>query len=176
MIITLIGYRGSGKSTVAAPLAETLGWSWIDADSEIEGRHGRSIRDIFDTDGELHFRQLEREVLSDLLKQYRLVIAAGGGAALDEQTRSEMIAAGPVVWLEASVDTLEKRIAVDQSTAARRPDLTAGGGRREIEQLLTQREPSYRQCATLRIKTDDLTVDEIVERIMQSIGPAIDED
>ena len=75
-VAALTGSIGSGKSTVAAPLAARLGWGWIDADTEIEQRAGCSIRDIFRDEGESRFRELEREVLADLLNRDRLVIAA----------------------------------------------------------------------------------------------------
>ncbi|HEX6984200.1 MAG TPA: shikimate kinase, partial [Planctomycetaceae bacterium] len=80
MALTFIGYRGSGKSTVGAAVAARLGRPFADADAEIERRAGRTIREIFATDGEPHFRALEREVMADLLSRDDLVIAAGGGA------------------------------------------------------------------------------------------------
>jgi shikimate kinase len=170
VIVTLIGYRGSGKSSVARPLASELGCEWIDADAEIERRAGRSIREIFAEEGEPRFRELERQVMADLLGRKRLVIAAGGGAVLDPETRGRMRTAGPVVWLRASVETLAARVAADQTTAERRPNLTAAGGRTEIEELLARREPLYREAATLTIETDGLSIDEIVLRILQAIG------
>lgn len=94
MTITLTGYRGTGKSSVAPLLADRLGWSWIDADAEIERRAGQSIRDIFAAGGEPEFRRQERAVMVDLLSRDRLVIASGGGAILNEQTRRDMRAAG----------------------------------------------------------------------------------
>lgn len=173
MVITLIGYRGSGKSTVAQPLAARLGWPMVDADAEIERAAGKSIREIFASGGEPQFRDIERRVISELLQRDRLVLSAGGGAILDADTRRHMRAAGPVVWLRASVDTLLRRIAADQATAERRPNLTAAGGRREIEELLARREPLYREAATIVIETDDLPAAEIVERIWQAIGPPV---
>src|SRR4051794_28059143 len=113
MLITLIGYRGTGKSTVAPRLASRLSFSWADADVELENQTGRSIREIFATDGEPEFRRLEREVLMQLLKRDRLVLAAGGGAILNEQTRQDFRDAGPVVWLQASVETIARRILRD---------------------------------------------------------------
>lgn len=154
MIITLIGYRGTGKTSVARPLAEKLGWQAIDADVELEARAGRTIREIFDTDGEGEFRRLERETLVELLSRDRLVIAAGGGAILNAETRADFKAAGPVVWLTASPDTIEKRLFGDQTTTGRRPNLTSQGGRDEIETLLAQREPLYRECSQIEIATD----------------------
>ncbi|MEX1095209.1 MAG: shikimate kinase [Planctomycetales bacterium] len=173
MLITLIGYRGSGKSSVAAPLAARLGWEWIDADAEIEARAGMSIRDIFAAEGEAGFRRRERDTMHDLLGRDDLVIAAGGGAVLDQATRFEMQAAGPVIWLRAPVEMLEQRIAADATTAARRPDLTAGGGREEIERLLAEREPLYRAVATGTVDTEGLTVEEIVETVHDALRPLL---
>ncbi len=169
MIITLIGYRGSGKSSVAAPLADALGWNWIDADDEIERRADCSICEIFENAGESRFRELEEETLEELLSQYQLVIAAGGGAILSEKTRRKMKSSGPVVWLKASVEILASRIDSDVSTIKRRPKLTSQGGRQEIEDVLAVREPLYRDCATLTVETDTCNISEIVTSILNSI-------
>ena len=166
MVITLVGYRGTGKSTLAAPLAKRLGWEWLDADEELERRAGRSIRDIFATDGEPEFRRLERELLAELLRRDRLIVAAGGGAIQNEATRSDMQAAGPVIWLQASVDTIERRLATDPTTGARRPNLTATGGREEIERLLAIREPLYRECATIVLDTDATASEQLVDQVL----------
>lgn len=147
MVITLIGYRGSGKTTLAAPLAERLEYAWVDADVEIERRAGKTIREIFAQEGEPAFRQWESDVLAELLDKDKLVIAAGGGAILNPGTCTRMRAAGLVVWLQASLETLSERILADPSTADRRPNLTAEGGRAEIARLLDEREPLYRNCA-----------------------------
>jgi len=171
MIVTLIGYRGSGKSTVAEPLAKRIGFDWIDADAEIEQRACRSIRAIFADEGEAGFRRRERDLLAELLVRDHLVLAAGGGAVLDADTRREMRAAGPVVWLEAPADVLAQRIAADFTTAERRPDLTATGGRSEIDTLLAAREPLYRSVATMIVAVGESGVEEIVEQIVTSIGP-----
>ena len=170
MVITLIGYRGTGKSTLAAPLAERLGWAWLDADVELERRAGRSIQQIFATDGEPEFRRLEREVLADLLRRDRLVLAAGGGAIGNESTRSDLKFAGPVVWLQASVDTIERRLATDPTTGQRRPNLTSTGGRAEIERLLALREPWYRECATITLDTDTAEPDQLVEEALRQLA------
>lgn len=169
MVVTLIGYRGSGKTSVARPLAARLGCDWIDADVLIEERAGRTIRQIFAESGEPEFRRREREVLAELLRRDRLVIAAGGGAVLNEETRRDMRAAGPVIWLQASVALLENRIAADKTTAERRPSLS-GGGRDDISRLLAAREPIYRECATCTVNTDGLAVDEVVERIVEALS------
>ena len=169
MVITLIGYRGSGKSTVAMPLAAALGWDWVDADAVIETQAGKTIREIFQTEGEPSFRTWERQVLSQLLCRDRLVIAAGGGAILNEQTRESMRRAGPVVWLQADVDTLYKRIHGDATTAERRPSLTAFSARDEIAKVLEARTPLYQTTATMVIDTEGLTIDSIVSRILTTL-------
>lgn len=169
-VITLIGYRGSGKSSVAEPLAERLGFSWIDADDEIERVAGKSIATIFAEEGEPRFRQVEREVMQDLLGRDKLIIAAGGGAILNAETRREMREAGPVIWLKASVTALEQRISEDASTASRRPALTSSASQREeIQNLLDQREPLYREAATITVETDSKTVSQIVDEIITSL-------
>lgn len=116
MVITLIGYRGSGKSSVARLLAAKLNLTWIDSDDVIEEQAGRSIREIFAEDGEAEFRRLERAVIRDLTNCDSLVIAAGGGAILADENRQAMKSAGAVVWLQASVDNLVQRIQADDST------------------------------------------------------------
>ena len=98
------------------------------------------------------------------------MIAAGGGAVLNAETRRLMRAAGPAVWLEASVDLLEQRIRGDAATAARRPNLTSAGGRAEIESLLAQRTPLYRECATMTVNTDGRSIGEIVDEIAAAFG------
>jgi shikimate kinase len=169
MIVTLIGYRGTGKTSVAPRLAERLGVPWIDADPELERRAGRTIREIFATDGEPEFRRLERETLVDLLSRGAGVIAAGGGAILNAETRRDFRAAGPVVWLRADVDTLAARIAGDATSRDRRPNLTGQGGVDEIRALLAVREPLYRETATLIVDTTDKSLDAIVAEILAAL-------
>lgn len=168
--IALIGYRGSGKTAVARALAARLGWDWVDADVEVELRAGKSIAAIFADDGETHFRDLEAIVVDLLSLRDRTVIALGGGAILREINREAIRGCGAVVWLQASVATLEERIAADPSTAARRPNLTASGGRAEITRLLTERTPHYRACATLEVDTEGRTPDDIADEIVAAIG------
>lgn len=170
MIITLIGYRGTGKSTVGRALGERLGWTAIDADEQIEMAAGRTIQEIFTQRGEAGFRLLERETMAELLSSTaNLVVAAGGGAVLNEQTRREMQQAGLVIWLTASVETILSRLDADATTSERRPNLTAGGGRAEVEQLLAQREPLYRETANCSVDTEHSTLEEIVEVILDRL-------
>jgi shikimate kinase len=170
MNLFLIGYRGSGKTTVAAALAEQLGWPWVDADAELERRAGKSIRQIFAEDGEAAFRDLESAVVADLARGERQIIALGGGAILREQNRQAIQSRGQVVWLKASAETLLARIEADQTTAERRPSLTGRGGLAEIRELLAARTPLYAACADLAIDAGHLTPDEIARQILTSLS------
>jgi len=167
--LALIGYRGSGKTTVARQLALALGWDWVDADVEIELRAGKSIAAIFADDGEAVFRDLEAEILADLLSRERVVVAAGGGAVLREANRRALVERACVVWLRASVETILDRVAQDATTARRRPNLTTAGGPSEVVELLRQREPLYRQCANLEIDTEDKSPIEIAGEIIDRL-------
>lgn len=164
MNVVLIGYRGTGKSAVARLLAERLDCAWIDADVELERRAGRTIADIFARQGEPAFRDLEAEVLADLLRGDNLVVAAGGGCVLRPENRAALRAAF-VVWLQADADTIEQRLAGDATTAARRPNLTAAGGREEIVGLLAAREPYYRQCAQGQVDTSGKSPVQVADEV-----------
>jgi shikimate kinase len=154
---------------VAQLLAEVLGWEWIDADAVVEARCGKSIRDIFATEGEENFRQHEATVLGELCGRERLVVATGGGVVLREENRKQMRAAGRVIWLTGDVETLWQRITQDPVTAARRPPLTASEGRAEMEQLVQAREPLYRACADIAIDTTGRTPEEIASLVVSSL-------
>jgi len=169
MNVLLIGYRGTGKTTVARRLAELLGWRHVDTDDLIEQRAGKSIANIFADEGEPAFRDLEGTVVEDASKLARHVIALGGGAILRDANREAIQNAGPVVWLTATPTTIAERIGGDPTTGARRPNLTSAGGRPEIERLLAEREPLYRQCATIVVDTENSEPDAIARSILDRL-------
>ncbi len=168
-MLTLIGYRATGKTTVARLLAEQLGWEWIDADVEIERRAGKPIAQIFAEDGEPAFRDLEARVISELCQRPRLVLAAGGGAPLREESRKAMRDNGQVIWLKALPETIHVRMTGDQTTATRRPNLTSLGGLEEIVQLLSQREPIYRESAHLEVDTEGKSPQAVTAEILERL-------
>jgi shikimate kinase len=167
MMITLIGYRGCGKTTVAPRVAQQLGWRWVDSDAVIEQQEGCSIQKIFAVDGEKGFRERETAVLKTLLTDKNVIVAAGGGAVLAEVSRHRMQAAGPVVWLTASPQTLAARISHDETTEARRPSLTGQSVGVEIREVLAVRFPIYQDAATHVIDTEARTLDEIVGQVVK---------
>lgn len=165
--IFLVGYRATGKSTVARLLSRKLGWDWVDADELLEQRHGRTIRQIFAEEGEAGFREKEAAVLEELCRRPRHVIATGGGVVLREANRERLRAAGKVIWLTADAATIWDRLQTDPSTGERRPALTVGG-RAEVEELLRAREPLYRACADLVVETAERSPEEIVAHILSA--------
>lgn len=169
MILTLIGYRATGKTTLARLLAEHLRWDWIDADVEIEDRAGKSIARIFSEDGEAAFRNLEVQVIADLCRRDRLVLAAGGGAPMRPESRQAMQEGGKVVWLMAKPETILARMTGDVTTAARRPSLTDRAPLDEIKELLKTREPFYREAADLVFDTEGRTPEELAADIVAKL-------
>jgi shikimate kinase len=163
--VFLVGYRGSGKTTVARLVADRLGWQWLDADSVLEGKHGRTIRQIFAEEGEAGFRDKEAALLAELCQYDNHVIATGGGIVLRPGNRQMLHLSGRVVWLTADAATLWDRINRDATTAERRPNLS-GGGLAEVEELLRLREPLYRECADLVIDTTSQAPEQIAAAIV----------
>ncbi len=172
MPLTLIGYRATGKTTLAKLLAARLNWDWIDADVEIERRAGMTIARIFAEQGEPVFRDLEAAVMVDLCRRENLVIAAGGGAPLREETRKAMRAAGKVVWLTAKVETIGRRMLGDSTTAERRPNLTDKDPLDEIRHLLERREPIYRETADFSVDTEAKSPEALTEEILAKLKAA----
>jgi shikimate kinase len=169
MVITLIGYRGSGKSSIAPRLARRLGWTWIDSDRVIEDRAGCSIRQIFESEGEAGFRQRESQILAEVLQQDRLVLATGGGAILLEENRVRMKAAGPVVWLHTSIEALTKRLSRERPGGENRPSLTGRPVAEEVADVMAIREPLYRECASIIVDSEHEWPEQVARRIARQL-------
>ncbi len=165
MNFVLVGARGSGKSSVGPLLAKRLGWGFVDVDEEIARSAGRSVREIFEGDGEAGFRQRERETCQKLRRLKDFVIALGGGALMDPEIRGTVRRLGKVVWLRAPAAVLWSRIKHDPRTSSQRPDLTAQGGLAEMEALLAERERMYEASAHHVVDTVSMSPDEIAEAI-----------
>ncbi len=169
--LALVGYRGTGKSTVGRILADRLGRPFADADKEIEARDGRTIRAIFAEDGEPAFRRIEGEVLRELTaKLPGGIVATGGGAVLDEANRRALRSFGFVAWLKADPDTLAWRLSHSRSGLADRPALTPAGTLAEIADVLAARAPLYREAAHAEVETDGRTAREVAEAVLGAFG------
>lgn len=169
MAITIVGYRGTGKTTVGAELARRLGWDYVDIDPEVERRAGKSIADIFRQEGEPYFRMLESSELSQHLGRDQLVVSPGGGAILNDDNRQLMQRSGPVVWLTADVETIADRLSSDPTSTARRPALTEMDFLTEIQQVLARRQPLYSEVATIVVRTDHRLPASIVDEIISQL-------
>jgi len=118
--LILIGYRGTGKTTVGRLLAEKLDWAFVDADDEVQRRAGKTIAQIFADQGESAFRDVEEQVVMDLVQRSEHIVSLGGGAILRENNRRAICAAGSAIWLTASPETIHARLQSDSATAERR--------------------------------------------------------
>ena len=162
--VVLVGPMGAGKTTVGARLAERLGVPFVDSDSEVERTEGLSIAAIFEQRGERAFRTLERETVARLMGLAPQVVAVGGGAVADTDSRRTMLERCTVVWLDADVATLARRLAGDGD----RPLLRGPERKAALARLSAQREPFYAE-APVRIDAKP-PVEQVVERILEALA------
>jgi shikimate kinase len=161
--IIIVGFMGTGKSTVSRLLSERLGWESIDTDEEIERRAGLSIKEMFAEQGETVFRDWESRVLKDVLEQGKLVVATGGGAVLREINRRRMLSGGWVVCLTADKASLISRV-TSAAAAGSRP-LLAGDAEERVTALLESRRYAY-DFAHATVDTSVRTPSEIVDLLI----------
>lgn len=172
MKISLIGLRGTGKTSIGKMLAQRISQAashtidFVDSDVLIESMAGKNISQIFTQDGEATFRDIEATIISQQLQRPdQIILATGGGAILREATRQLLRQQTCVFWLTASVETMALRISGDTTTADRRPKLTDLPAVAEIEKLQAIREPLYRETAHVCIQTENKPLSAIVDEI-----------
>lgn len=163
--IVLIGLMGAGKSSVGRRLAKHLGLAFVDTDDEIVKAAGCSVSDIFEIYGENAFRDVERRVIARLLREGRCVIATGGGAFMDPESRRRIAAGGISVWLRAELDVLLERT----SRRDTRPLLRHADPRAVLASLMQQRYPVYAE-ADLVVDSDATSIDATVRRVIDALG------
>ncbi len=163
--IFLVGLMGSGKTTIGRSLAKKLNLRFVDADQEIESRTGASIPLIFEIEGEASFRQREADVIRDLTAQQGIVLATGGGAVLNENSRRLLRERGTVIYLRASVASIIQRTSHDKN----RPLLQTADPRAKIEALSRERAPLYQEVAHIIIETGRPNVHSVVQNILSQL-------
>ncbi len=168
--IFLIGYRCTGKSVVGQALARALGRGFVDTDEVIEKAAGKSAREVFSSDGEEFFRDLETAALGGGCEGKGRVVAVGGGAVLRQANIEAMKEAGKVILLKARAETIRRRMAADPRTKGLRPSLTAGDALSEVEEVLEARREAYERAADWEVETDGVSVKEVVGRIAQLLS------
>ncbi|AYG84052.1 Shikimate kinase [Streptomyces hundungensis] len=162
-LVVLVGPMGSGKSTVGALLAERLGAPYRDTDADIVAADGRPISDIFIEDGEPHFRALERDAVRRALAEHPGVLALGGGAILDADTRA-LLAPHPVVYLSMDVEEAVRRVGLNTA----RP-LLAVNPRRQWRELMDARRHLYTEVARVVVATDERTPEEVAQAVLDAL-------
>lgn len=164
--LVLIGLMGVGKTTVGRRLAKKLDLPFVDADEEIEKAAGLTIAEIFDRFDEAYFRDGERRVIARLMEDRPQVIATGGGAFMNEETRHLIIRNATAIWLDADIDILVERV----SRRNTRPLLKNGDPKEILRRLAAERNPVYAEAHVHVIGNDsphDHTVDKIMEALTQ---------
>lgn len=163
--IILIGYMGSGKTTIGKNLARITGYAFTDTDELIEEQEGRTISEIFNTDGEDAFREMETKLLERMIKEKRdqLVISTGGGMPLREKNRVLLAKLGTVVYLKLEPETIYNRIKGD----TKRPLLQCENPLARIREMLAVRGPIYESATQNMIQADGMKQNEIAELIQK---------
>ena len=168
--VALVGLMGVGKSTVGRKLAESVSAPFVDSDEEIEKAAGLSVQEIFDRLGEPEFRRGERRVIERLLNGPPIVLATGGGAYIDAETRSLMRAKAVTVWLRAELDVLYDRV----RKRGHRPLLRNGDPKEVLARLMSQRYPIYAEADVVVDSTAqpaDRTTEQVVDALRAHLQP-----
>jgi shikimate kinase len=163
--IFLIGPMGAGKSAVGKQLARRLRLAFHDADTEIENRTGVDIPFIFEKEGEAGFRRREQQVVDDLSRLSGIVLATGGGVVMDPDNRRRLAARGVVVYLHTSVGQQLARTRHSRN----RPLLETADPGARLQELMTLREPHYRELADLIVETDGRKVGDVADEIRRRL-------
>jgi len=163
--LVLVGLMGAGKSSIGRRIAQRLGVPFVDADAEIEAAAGCTIPEIFARHGEAAFREGERRVIARLLDGPPHVLATGGGAFVDPQTRARVRATAIALWLRAELDVLVRRTA----KRGNRPLLKQGDPRTVLERLIAERHPLYAE-ADLVVDSNDGPLESTVERCLAALA------
>lgn len=179
-ILFLIGYRGSGKTTVGKLLAKKMKMRFYDSDRRVEAAAGKTIAEIFAEKGEASFRQMEAKIIAKIVVNHQnvakakksksseksgCVVSLGGGAPMNESCQQIFGGFGKCVLLRGKPETLWKRISADKSTKESRPDLTDEGGLGEVQSMLALRSSTYDECADHIVDVDDLSPEEVADQI-----------
>ena len=163
--IVLVGLMGAGKSTLGRRLAHRQGLAFADSDEEIEKAAGRSISEIFQQFGEKEFRDGERRVIARLVEGAPKVLATGGGAFMNESTRTLILAKCIAIWLDADIETLAERVARRDT----RPLVSGKDPVQVLRALAEKRNPVYAE-AHIRVKSETMPHERAVEQIVQALN------
>ncbi len=170
MNIYLVGYRCTGKTTVARKLGDILKWHVIDSDYEFVKIYKQSIAVLVEKEGWESFRKKETQIIKKISSLERYIVSTGGGIILDKENVFNLRKSGIVVWLKADKKSIFNRIQKDIKSEEQRPQLISANLETEIEQTLHDRIPLYESAMDFFIDTDDETIDNICELIIKNLN------
>ena len=163
--IIFVGPMGAGKTTIGKQLARQLGRTFYDSDRVIEEHTGANIPLIFEMEGEEGFRRREKSTIAELMSKQNIVLATGGGVILDPENRDQITRQGFVIYLSAPLEQLFNRTSKDKN----RPLLQTDNPRKKLEEILSIRDPLYREVADIVIETDGSPARGVVKKLVDLI-------
>jgi len=169
MNIVLIGYRGTGKTSVGMALSKRLGKTFCDTDDYIETKVKMPISDMVAREGWAFFREKEKEAIREVSQYKDCVIAAGGGAVLDAENVENLKKDGVVILLEATTQITVERMRYDKKTEQQRPSLTGKDPYKEIEEVLEFRRPIYQRAMDFSVDTTSKSIEQVLDEIIQKL-------
>lgn len=167
--LILTGFRATGKTSVGRIVAERMRWAFLDSDELLRAQLGAPIADIVARRGWPFFREAEAKLLAELKAMRSTVLATGGGAIEHRQAWDELRRCGLVVWLDADIATIRRRMLSDPKSDQQRPSLTGQNVLDEIEQLLVRRTPLYAAGSDVRVNVEERSPEELAEEIVQAL-------
>lgn len=163
--IVLIGFMGCGKSTLARILSQKLGWPSFSTDAVVEAKAGKKIPEIFQDEGEGHFRHMEHEAVLEVARKQGVIVDCGGGVVLNPKNIEALKKTGTLVFLSCDADVIYKRV----KTQPKRPLLDVPDPLAKIKDLLKERQPYYQQ-ADMTMDTSDGDLSRVAQEIIQKVG------
>lgn len=170
-LVFLVGPSGSGKTAIGKRLARRMKWKFCDTDSQVEREEKCLIHDIFAQRGEKYFRDAERRVVENILRQNNVVVATGGGLPIFNGMMDVISNAGITIYLDASLDSLWNRLTIDRTELEKRP-LLCKAGRHGLEEMISARSAIYSR-SQLRYSTDNKSLTEIAKEIAEILRPEV---
>lgn len=167
--VILIGFRGAGKTTVGKILAERLNLPFLDLDDEVQRRVGLSIKEMVERYGWSYFREMEKEVLEDLIEKERCVVALGGGSVLHEDLMEKLKNRSFIIYLKISPATAVERITKDSRSEQTRPSLSDLSLVEEVEKVLKERALLYEKYADIIIEVDKENLNTLLKEILKHL-------
>ncbi|MBN1905459.1 MAG: shikimate kinase [Deltaproteobacteria bacterium] len=169
MNIVLIGYRCSGKTSVGKLIAHKLGRGFVDTDDLIMEKAGCSINEMVKEKGWPYFRDMEKAVIKEVSEQDNLVIATGGGAVIKDINMENLKANGFIIWLDANIDSVKRRLKGDNRSTENRPSLTGNNPVDETAEVMEKRGPLYSKACNMKVDTSKMNINDVADMVIERV-------